>query len=264
MTTASTILYGCNSSETSSQKSSSAINSIIKPATCPKQPNIALQAKNVEEITLSDTILNKSGNVSDNQAIGYKFTAQKGERISLSTSNSNICIWVYSPDNQIISGGKLPTTGKYIMQISALQGQQNFDIQLQLLDIVLTQDMALNIVQKWYSAKPKIFAPPFDTSLAEGITTGNFYQNLISDEGSVAWLKKYDSYYEYKESKIVQVRNFRSNEDSGLINVQVVEELYLHGPKGIDQKNSGRFIINGTYYFIRDNGVWKISDVKKI
>lgn len=114
MTTASTILYGCNSSETSSQKSSSAINSIIKPATCPKQPNIALQAKNVEEITLSDTILNKSGNVSDNQAIGYKFTAQKGERISLSTSNGNICIWVYSPDNQIISGGKLPTTGKYI------------------------------------------------------------------------------------------------------------------------------------------------------
>lgn len=149
------------------------------------------------------------------------------------------------------------------MQISALQGQQNFDIQLQLLDIVLTQDMALNIVQKWYNTKPKIFAPPFDTSLAEGITTGNFYQNLISDEGSVAWLKKYDRYYEYKRSEIVNVMNFVNNGDTGFISLKVVEELYLNGGKGIDKESSGTFIINGTYYFTRDNGVWKISDYQK-
>ncbi|AFW96135.1 hypothetical protein ANA_C13472 [Anabaena sp. 90] len=237
---------------------------LVSPASakCPEKPTVVLSEKDVEEISLNDQTLTKSGQASSTKAIGYKFAAQSGERISLST-NPDICTWVYSPDNQIISGGKLPKTGKYIIEVSAPKGTKNFDLQIRLLDIVLTKDVALEIVKRWYKAKPQIFAPPFDTTLIEQITTGKLYSSLTSPDSSVAWLKKYDSYYKYNKSEITNVMNFSNSGKEGYINIKVLEELYLHSPKGIDQESSGTFTINATYYFRNDNGVWKISDYQK-
>lgn len=250
-------IYGCNLSGGSYPSYSSASSS------CPTKPTVTLSENDVQEILLNEQPLTKSGYAIPSKATGYKFAAKSGERISLS-SNNNICTWVYSPDNEIISGDKLPKTGKYIIQVSALKDKQKFDLKIKLLDIVLTQDLALEIIKKWYKAKPLIFAPPFDTALVEQLTTGKLYSELSNSDSSLSWLKKYNSYYTYNKSEIINVINFYNSGKQGYIKLRVFEELYLHTPKGINQENSGEFRNSYIYYLNSDNGVWKISSYEKI
>ena len=48
------------------------------------------------------------------------------------------------------------------------------------------------------------------------------------------------------------------------IKVRVLQELYLHGEKGIDKTNSGVYENDYIYFFAQENGIWKISKNEKI
>ncbi|BAY95334.1 MULTISPECIES: ARC6/PARC6 family protein [unclassified Tolypothrix] len=285
------IIYGC----------SFGIPSAPFASTCPEKPTNTLTEKDVQEINLDEKTSSKSGQASANKSIGYKFTAQSGQKLSWST-DSDICVWVYAPDNQILKGGDLPQTGKYIIQVSALKGSKTFDMKMSLgilqasenptptpsVSITaissrlkptptptptsvadLTQEQALNIVKEWYAAKPQIFAPPFDTTLVDKLATGKLYDkttNSDPDAGPIAWLKANNSYYQYNQSEIRKVTDFSNSGRRPYIKVKVFEELYLYGPKGnIDQENSGSYQTDFIYFFEKDsNGVWKIYDYSKI
>jgi len=303
-------IYGCSTPESSPTTISSS---------CPEKPpaSIALTGNDVQEISLNDQTLTKSGQASATKSIGYKFPAQSGQKLSY-TTDSSICIWVYSPNNELISGGSLPKTGYYTIQISAPKGLTTFDLKMSLgilqafgnspslhRDVkhkdseydeniqpsvatpslpaavsstqtnsiattsknTLSQDQALEIVKKWYQAKPQMFAPPFDTSLVEQLTTGKLYQKMIAPDSEVspiAWLRTHNSYYTYNKSEIRNVVDFSNSGEHPYIKVKVFEELYLHAPNRIDTVNSGSYQGNFMYFFTNENGVWKIYDYQKV
>ncbi|QFS51401.1 ARC6/PARC6 family protein [Nostoc sphaeroides] len=297
-------LFGCQNLGNSS-------SSVSSSKGCSEKPSISLRENDVQEISLNEKIITKSGQANASKAIGYKFQGESGQKLSYSTE-ADICIWLFAPDNEIITTRDLQKTGKYILQVSAPQGSKSFDLQMSLgipqvaassnsssssttpstisptnespnnrnqleanveptsnsnikpiYDI--TQEQALELVQKWYEAKPRIFGPPYDTNLVSGLTTGSLYDNLMSSEGPIAWLQKYDSYYTYNESKITNIIEFSNNAKKPYIRVKVYEDLYLNTSKGVDEENSGHYQNEFVYFFEKEeNETWKISGYQKI
>ncbi|BAY80459.1 hypothetical protein NIES25_69470 (plasmid) [Nostoc linckia NIES-25] len=120
-------LLGC-------QNVSSSSFTVTSSNGCPEKPTISLHQNDVQEISLNEQKVSKSGQANANKAIGYTFQGESGQKLSYST-DANICIWIYSPDNQILNSGVLPMTGKYTLQISALRGNTTFDLAMNLENI---------------------------------------------------------------------------------------------------------------------------------
>jgi len=280
------ILYGCNAPGNLFPSSSS--------TDCPEKPLVTLNANDVQEISLDQQAITKSGQANANKSIGYKFAAKSGQKLSYKAS-SGVCVWVYSPNIQLISGGILPEDGNYIIQVSAPQGLKTFDLEMSLgvleasatptnsssslttstpsfthttaPENILSRPQAIKIVNQWLKAKPRIFAPPFDTDLVGDLTTGKLYQAMTSpnpENGRIAWLRSKGAYYTYARSEITNVISFSNSDNQPYIKVRVFEELYLHANNRIDPENSGLHHGNFIYFFANDNEVWKISNYYKI
>ncbi|MBD2456682.1 hypothetical protein H6G80_21705 [Nostoc sp. FACHB-87] len=116
------VTTACNQNTTTTQKITNQ---------CPNQPTIVLQSHNVKPIDFSTQQITQSGMVSTNKSLGFTFEAKSGQKLSY-TTNQNLCIWIYSPDNQILTNRDLPLTGKYTIQVSTLQGSTTFDLALSL------------------------------------------------------------------------------------------------------------------------------------
>ena len=310
-------LIGCQTIENPlTNVSSNAISS----SGCAEKPMVSLSGKDVETVALNESTITKSGQVSASKNIGYTFTATTGQKLSYST-DADVCLWVFSPDNEILKGGELSKNGKYIIQVAAPQGAKTFDLKMSLgvLETAantptvsttdtpegtsvntskntskntsertsertsennnsqsslendnlqpendISQEQALELVQKWYAAKPRIFAPPFDRDLLNELATGKLYQRVGGEDGSIDWLQKYNRYYTYNKSEITNVIGFSSSGSRPYIKVRIIEELYLQGEKGLDKTNSGEYQIDYIYFFAKENGTWKIYSNEKI
>ncbi|UUO15760.1 ARC6/PARC6 family protein [Dolichospermum heterosporum] len=306
-------LIGCQTIENPlTNVSSNAISS----SGCAEKPMVSLSGKDVETVALNESTITKSGQVSASKNIGYTFTAATGQKLSYST-DADVCLWVFSPDNEILKGGELSKNGKYIIQVAAPQGAKTFDLKMSLgvLETAantptvsttdtpegtsvntskntsertsertsennnsqsslendnlqpendISQEQALELVQKWYAAKPRIFAPPFDRDLLNELATGKLYQRVGGEDGSIDWLQKYNRYYTYNKSEITNVIGFSSSGSRPYIKVRIIEELYLQGEKGLDKTNSGEYQIDYIYFFAKENGTWKIYSNEKI
>ncbi|MDH6073414.1 ARC6/PARC6 family protein [Chrysosporum ovalisporum CS-1034] len=123
-------IYGCTQP---------ALNS--SSAGCLDKPPVSLAQEDVEEIKLNDKKLTTSGQVSSTKSMGYKFDANSGQKLSYAT-NADICLWVYTPDNQIIKTTELPKNGKYIIQVSAPQGLRTFDLEMTLSSVEVSSTPA--------------------------------------------------------------------------------------------------------------------------
>jgi len=275
-----------------------AVSQISQTATqastgCPREPkNIALTREDVKNVLLNSGTVKESGQASADRFVGYAFEAKAGEKLSYHTTD-DICIWLYTQDNKLLSSGNLPQDGKYILQVSAPKGSTTFNLEMTLGSLQanvpsvspspsvttsippsatpvnteasdLTQEQALAIVQRWFEAKPRIFAPPFDTSLVDELATGKFHDDETKPGGSIDTLRSSNSYYTYNYSRINDVIEFTNSGKRPAIIVSTEEELYLHGPNGIDSDYSGKYKNKRIYYFDKDNGQWKISDSQKI
>jgi hypothetical protein len=279
------LTYGCSAPGGSS--------SVVSPG-CPEQPTTSLSEENVKEISLNETTVTESGQASSHKSLGYTFTAKKGQKLSYRT-DEDICIWIYSPDSQLVNGGELPQTGKYILQVSAPKGSKTFDLEMSIgtlsapssstssspaasssstqtssssstskQAVDLTQDQALEIVKNWYRAKPKIFGPPFDRSLVDQLATGKLHYDTTKSDGSMAWLQNNDSYYTYSKSEITNVVSFSTSGIRPALTISLFENLTLYGPKGIDRGASGSYSADFTYFFEKANGTWKIYHYEKV
>ena len=111
---------------------SSTGNSAKTPtAECPKQPQSVLQANQVKFISPGTDGESLSGIINKDRSQAYAFEAQAGQRLEYETKD-DICIWVYTPDNQLIETKDLPATGKYIIQIAVPQGSKTFELVVRL------------------------------------------------------------------------------------------------------------------------------------
>ncbi|MFL0659959.1 hypothetical protein AB7294_09710 [Cylindrospermopsis raciborskii UAM/DH-MRr] len=96
---------------------------------CPDKPRVSLNAKNVEKITFNQGRISKSNQVSVEQHVGYTFAAIAGDKLSYST-DSDVCVWVFTPDTEIVKGKDLLKTGQYTIQVGAPQGVKNFNLEV--------------------------------------------------------------------------------------------------------------------------------------
>ncbi len=292
------VISGCGALPQSSNQSSNV---------CPNQPPGSLDAKNVKLISLDSSTLKESGQAIAGESIAYAFEAKSGQKLTYQPKN-NICVWIYTPDNQLLSSSELspnvkyadlPLNGKYILQVSAPKGSTTFVLEMSLGTLQasatatsspissptatptstpssssaststaaadLTQEQALEIVKNWFNAKPRVFAPPFDTSLLEKYTTGKYREDRIKPDGSINWLRQNNSYYTYTYFRINRINSFSNLGERPTMQLNISEELYLHGSEGgIDKERSGESTDNYIYIFEKENGVWKIYEYKKI
>ncbi|RUT02391.1 hypothetical protein DSM106972_058690 [Dulcicalothrix desertica PCC 7102] len=122
------LISACNALNAQSLTGNQANSSSDK---CPDKPTGSLNINKVEKIQLSSQPVTKSAQVQAGQYLGYTFTAESGQKLNRETKE-NICIWVYAPDNQIITGKDLLQRGRYIIQVTAPQGYTAFDLKLSL------------------------------------------------------------------------------------------------------------------------------------
>jgi hypothetical protein len=158
--------YGCSGE-------SQILQQAIQTSTvCPDKPTAILNANNVTEISLNNQILKKAGQASANKSTAYIFEAIAGQEFTYKTSE-DICIWLYTPDNQILNSGILPISGKYTIQVSAPQGSTSFNLEMSL--------------QTEKSLKTSQTNPPVTANKISPIPSSNTKNTSISSE-ALGWI----------------------------------------------------------------------------
>ncbi|WP_322745942.1 ARC6/PARC6 family protein [Dolichospermum flos-aquae] len=297
-------VIGCQTIENPLANVSSVSSNAISSSGCGEKPMVSLSGKDVEEVVLNESTVTKSGQVSANKNVGYTFTATTGQKLSYNTDadvclwvftpdntifkggelprNGKYIIQVAAPQGvktfDLTMGLGVLETAASIPTVSPTDTPEatsertsdnnNYQSSLENNNIQpendISQEQALELVEKWYAAKPRIFAPPFDKDLLNELATGKLYQRVGGEDGSIDWLQKYNYYYTYNKSAITNIMGFSNSGSRPYIKVRIVEELYLQGEKGIDQTNSGEYQIDYIYFFAKDNGTWKIYNNEKI
>jgi ARC6-like, IMS domain len=272
------LVYGCKSGSGNTSAASTKSNE------CPEHPQGTLSEKNVESVSLQQGPVSKTGNISPGQQKAYSFEAKKGSKLSYRTKD-DICVWIYAPDTTLLNGDELKLDGKYMAQVSSLKGSTSFNLEIGLGNLSepssdasksssvsttqsasgdLDQSKAQQLVQGWLDSKYKMFAPPFDRTLAKQLTTGPLYQDITKSDGPMNWLQNNNSYYSYSKLAIDKVWAFSGNTDRPSLKVTISEDRVLHGKNGKpDPSESGASTDNWKYFFMKEDRIWKIYDYKK-
>jgi len=278
--------------------SQGAVNSPSNVNGCSDKPTGTLNSKNVETVSIGNTVSTLSRNASAGKDVGYTFSGNTGQKLSYQTQD-DICVWVIAPDTEVLSGGSLPKTGSYTLQVSVPKGAKTFKLDVSFGDLStvqvspsspvssssqpsqvpqaspttispsqpsasssLDQATANQLVADWLNAKSKIFAAPFDRGVASQYTTGPLYIDITKSGGSIDWLQNNGSYYRYDSVKVTDSRYFSNSGNQPSLEVTIYEDRTLQGRNGIDQAQSGSSTKNFIYYFQQENGQWKIYDYR--
>ncbi len=211
-------------------------------AECPEQPSQILSNKNVENIVLTNELLEQSGQVNAKKMIGYTFNATSGQEFTYET-NDDICVWLYAPDTKLITDNKLTQTGKYIVQIGTIKGSKSFNINLGL-DV---QKIANSTPQS--TPKPTIkafYRPAPDVFVREHyIALNNRQYQETWDHLSPKFQSVAVSYSEYQKwwnsvNKIIigDIKIVQQNTDTAIINADLSYQKYNNKPPVKDEKSN--------------------------
>ena len=126
--------------------------------------------------------------------------------------------------------------------------------------IAMTQGKAVNLIQQWLQAKQRLFAPPYDREIASKLTTGKLYQDLTRSGGSINWLEKNNSYYEYGIQSVKDIKRFTSDNNSFIIVASIIESSTFFNAQVGSKKvtPAGRSTIR--YEFVKVNSSWLLKD----
>lgn len=125
----------------------------------------------------------------------------------------------------------------------------------------LSEMQARSIVEKWLSLKSQIFAPPYDTKIADTVVAeGPLWTDLTKPDGSIEWLKSNNSYYSYTSIRVNSVISYIPSDTMPSIVVSVTENSILHSSAGSEPSLSTN---NWNYTLRKENGDWKIWDYRK-
>ncbi|MEK0178410.1 ARC6/PARC6 family protein [Microcoleus anatoxicus] len=286
------IIGGCSAASSNPNYNSGFVGN-----NCPEKPSSTLDSKDVKAISIATSGTTKeSGQLNGGKSLGYTFEAQSGQKLSYQTKD-DICIWIFTQDLTLLSNTDLPKSGKYTIQVAAPKGSTTFNLEMSLGTLQtsaspvspnpqttpnntpntpssnsnssnnsnssgLTQDQASQLIANWLNSKAQIFSPPFDRQLVANYTTGPLYTDITKPGGSIDWLKNNSSRYDYRNSRITQVLSFDNSGSQPAMKVEIYEERTLYGPRGIDSNQSGSSTRNYMYFFVSENGSWKIYDYR--
>ncbi|GAB4305754.1 MAG: hypothetical protein Fur0025_47840 [Oscillatoriaceae cyanobacterium] len=124
----------------------------------------------------------------------------------------------------------------------------------------ITETEALNLISSWLAAKSRIFAPPYDTTLAATLTTGKRYQQTM---GSITWLSNNNARYEFLYQDVKSAGQLVVDGTIAKVPVDVTEDLILYVGSKIDSDNTSYGRKTKSYVFSLQlvDGNWKIADV---
>ena len=130
---------------------------------------------------------------------------------------------------------------------------------------VLDESTARQLVESWLAYKKTIFSSPFDISALQSyiVNPGPLYSDITKPRGSIEWLRSNNYSYYYKELLILGSSEFRQFPDRAHITVQIIEDLELRTPNGIDSSKSGRNTQSWVYELKLNQGKWLIYDSRK-
>jgi ARC6-like, IMS domain len=249
------LIWGCVAA--SPQITTSSPN--LTSSSCPSQPTGSLDKNAAKSITLTSEKIKQSGQLTAGKDLAYVFEG-KAEQIFAFQTEEGVCVWIYSPSNQLLADGKLPVKGKYIVQVGVPKGSASFNLEMSLEDSQgsFTEQEAVKLVDQWLVAKAKIYAQPFDAQLAESLTTGQVYEEVVKTDGSIDWLKKNNAYYTYGSHSVTSAGKFLSSNNDVQIDVAVKQEMSYFQNGQLKKRED----ISETYQFSfkLENGIWKISD----
>lgn len=267
------------------------VNQVIT-SQCPTRPTAVLETNNVKPISLGSQAMKETGMVTNNKSLGYTFTAKSGDKLVYKT-NQDICIWVYTPDNQLINSPILPLDGKYTVQVAAMGGSTTFDLGLELEDnntqavnllsspiptpVETTQASIISNSKTTLTRKKRnlstVPAADIDNRPSPEILINDYYTKLNQNNYAEAWSflatelqenstshpNGYQSYIEWWE----QVNN---------IDVQVISSSFQNKTAKVkvrcknDLKNGSKIYANILYYLrwneTDDN--WRIINIQAI
>lgn len=137
--------------------------------------------------------------------------------------------------------------------------RRNYPSNLQVTTPISKQG-AVDIINTWLRVKREIFAPPYNLSKVENLTTGEFYQELVSVNGLVNWLKNNNAWYKYDLQAIEQTRLFATSKTGkAIIELRITEYVTYYQNSTVVPNKSGRKTTNVRYYLERSGNQWKIS-----
>jgi len=151
---------------------------------CPKKLEIPLGANDVQPIALNTQPVIQSGIATNDKLLGYSFEAKSGQKLSY-TTNQNICIWIYTPENQILSSSELPVTGKYTIQISTPKGSTTFTLTISLENATVATTPSSSPMSEPVSTEvtPSSFS---SSSNPEPSVSNNDFTNSVSAPTSIS------------------------------------------------------------------------------
>ncbi|UIE39282.1 ARC6/PARC6 family protein [Leptodesmis sichuanensis] len=130
--------------------------------------------------------------------------------------------------------------------------------------VTLTQQEAVDLVNRWLQAKADIFAPPFDQQQALNLTTGELLSSLMKPDGVLAWLKNNRAYYRYGVQKVDSVDRFLAARDRATLEVTLTEDRTLYFDGVIDPKRTDFSAQRVRFSLEASDGTWKIADYKTV
>ena len=249
-------------------------NTTVTPNSKKKCPNIPSGSlTNPEAINIDGQTVQKTGRISSDNDMGFLFQGKQGQKLSYSSNdNDKLCVWVYTPDNKIFSGVELPVNGTYIVHLASLEKATTFKIEMKLSNpntettktsiSSISQQKAVNLIQKYLEAKKEMFAPPYNRRIIAGIATEEFSQKAL---GAIDWLERNGAYYRYQVQKIDSVEEFVSEGNTVAIKVKITEDYTLYNSDGsIDNSSSNFRTLTVIYNMKLTNGNLKIYASKII
>lgn len=149
---------------------------------CPDKPQEKekLALNNVKLISLDRQKVKESGMINPGKNLGYAFEAKSGQKLSYQTKD-DICIWVYTPDNQLLNSSVLPQTGKYTIQLASRQATKTFELEMSL-DAVLEASSSPS-----QQANNSIIPEPAQNRPAADEFVKNHYFSLKNRNYSSTW-----------------------------------------------------------------------------
>lgn len=129
---------------------------------------------------------------------------------------------------------------------------------------VLTEQVAVELIQAWLQAKSQVYASPFDKEQAANLTTGKFYQDITKPGGTIDWLRQNNAYYRFGNFTVRPRGKFFVSGTQAEIEVEVTEDrtLIINGRPDTNQTESGTTVIRYSLQQVADR--WKIADLQVI
>lgn len=114
--------------------------------TCPEVHGEFVKAEDSKTLALTKLPVKISGVAKANRYISYNFSGKAKQKFDFDT-DSNVCIWVFDLDRDMLQEKSLSKDGIYIIQIFTIKGSSTFDIELSLENGMKNDEYAIDLIE---------------------------------------------------------------------------------------------------------------------